>query len=89
MRSFLGGNGYSLNAHSEILSALGMLLNPVSLAPLLLSAVGGLAAGLVGGAPNPYTYPENLPRVNSHGDRAGPQVAGSRSPATSGRLLSW
>ncbi|GLD36011.1 MCE family protein [Mycobacterium kiyosense] len=71
VRSSLGGNGYSLNAHSEILSALGMLLNPVSLAPLLLSAVGGLAAGLVGGAPNPYTYPENLPRVNSHGGPGG------------------
>ncbi|MDP7704481.1 MULTISPECIES: MCE family protein [unclassified Mycobacterium] len=68
---FLGGNGYSLNSHSQILSALGLLLNPVSLVPLLLSQVGGLAAGLVGGAPNPYTYPENLPRVNAHGGPGG------------------
>ncbi|MHA7651137.1 MCE family protein [Mycobacterium sp. ML4] len=69
--TFLGGNGYSLNTHSEILSALGLLLNPVSLVPLLLSQVGGLAAGLVGGAPNPYTYPENLPRVNARGGPGG------------------
>ncbi|OBK14123.1 MCE family protein [Mycobacterium asiaticum] len=71
VRTFLGGNGYSLNTHSEILSALGALLNPVSLVPLLLSQVGGLAAGLVGGAPNPYTYPENLPRVNARGGPGG------------------
>jgi phospholipid/cholesterol/gamma-HCH transport system substrate-binding protein len=68
---FLGGNGYSLNSHSQILSALGLMLNPVSLVPLLLSQVGGLAAGLIGGAPNPYTYPENLPRVNAHGGPGG------------------
>jgi phospholipid/cholesterol/gamma-HCH transport system substrate-binding protein len=71
VRTFLGGNGYSLNTHSEILSALGLLLNPISLVPLLLSQVGGLAAGVVGGAPNPYTYPENLPRVNSRGGPGG------------------
>jgi len=68
---FLGGNGYSLNSHSQILSALGLMLNPVSLVPLLLSQVGGLAAGVIGGAPNPYTYPENLPRVNAHGGPGG------------------
>ena len=71
VRTFLGGNGYSLNSHSQILSALGLMLNPVSLVPLLLSQVGGLAAGIVGGAPNPYTYPENLPRVNAHGGPGG------------------
>jgi phospholipid/cholesterol/gamma-HCH transport system substrate-binding protein len=70
VRTFLGGNGYSLNTHSEILSALGMFLNPISLVPLLLSQVGGLA-GVVGGAPNPYTYPENLPRVNARGGPGG------------------
>ncbi|MFV8318319.1 MCE family protein [Mycobacterium sp. 23] len=68
---FLGGNGYSMNSHSQILSALGLMLNPVSLVPLLLSQVGGLAAGVIGGAPNPYTYPENLPRVNAHGGPGG------------------
>jgi phospholipid/cholesterol/gamma-HCH transport system substrate-binding protein len=69
--TFLGGNGYSLNTHSEVLSALGLMLNPGSLVPLLLSQVGGLAAGIVGGAPNPYTYPENLPRVNARGGPGG------------------
>ncbi|GAB2995891.1 MCE family protein [Mycobacterium bourgelatii] len=68
---FLGGNGYSLNSHTVPLSALGMMLNPISLVPLLLSQVGGLAAGLIGGAPNPYVWPENLPRVNAHGGPGG------------------
>lgn len=69
--TFLGGNGYSLNTHSQVLSGLGLMLNPTSLVPLLLTQVGGLAAGLVGGAPNPYTYPENLPRVNARGGPGG------------------
>ncbi|EUA14646.1 hypothetical protein I546_1367 [Mycobacterium kansasii 732] len=47
------------------------MLNPTSLVPLLLSQIGGLAAGVVGGAPNPYMYPENLPRVNAHGGPGG------------------
>ena len=68
--TFLGGNGYSLSTHTELLSGLGLLLNPVSLVPLLASGVGGLA-GLVGGAPNPYMYPENLPRVNARGGPGG------------------
>ena len=38
----LGGNGYSLRTHSEVL-----------------------------GAPNPYVYPDNLPRVNAHGGPEG------------------
>ncbi len=74
--TFLGGNGYSLNAHSELLSGLGFLLNPTSaitllglLTPLTLGAAG--LAGVVGGAPNPYTYPENLPRLNAHGGPGG------------------
>jgi phospholipid/cholesterol/gamma-HCH transport system substrate-binding protein len=75
-RTFLGGNGYSLNAHTELLSGLGLLLNPLSAATLLGLAVpltGGLAgvAGLVGGAPNPYIYPENLPRINARGGPGG------------------
>ncbi|BBZ72976.1 MCE family protein [Mycobacterium paraseoulense] len=68
--SFLGGNGYSLVAHTEALSGLGLLANPVSLVATLASLVGGLA-GVVGGAPNPYTYPENLPRVNARGGPGG------------------
>jgi phospholipid/cholesterol/gamma-HCH transport system substrate-binding protein len=70
--SFLGGNGYSLNAHTQALSGLGLVANPLSLAAvgLLTMGLGGLA-GLVGGAPNPYTYPENLPRVNAHGGPGG------------------
>jgi phospholipid/cholesterol/gamma-HCH transport system substrate-binding protein len=67
---FLGGNGYSLNTHTEATSGLGLFLNPVSAVPVLLSQVGGLA-GVVGGAPNPYTYPENLPRVNARGGPGG------------------
>ncbi|MFV0495168.1 MCE family protein [Mycobacterium sp.] len=70
-REALGGNGYSLNTHTQVMSGLGLMLNPVSMVPLLLSQVGGLAAGLVGGAPNPYTYPENLPRVNARGGPGG------------------
>lgn len=69
--TFLGGNGYSLNSHSEILSALGFLLNPTSLVPLLFSQVGLLGAQVVGGAPNPYIYPDNLPRVNGRGGPGG------------------
>jgi phospholipid/cholesterol/gamma-HCH transport system substrate-binding protein len=68
--SFLAGNGYSLNAHTEALSGLGLLANPVSAVATIASLVGGLA-GVVGGAPNPYTYPENLPRVNARGGPGG------------------
>ncbi|CPR13047.1 virulence factor mce family protein [Mycobacterium bohemicum DSM 44277] len=70
--SFLGGNGYSLNTESEALSGLGLLANPISLVPLALFTNGlGPLAGLIGGAPNPYTYPENLPRVNARGGPGG------------------
>lgn len=68
--TFLGGNGYSLNTHTELLSGLGLMLNPTAIVPLLASLAGG-AVGLVGGAPNPYMYPENLPRVNAHGGPGG------------------
>jgi phospholipid/cholesterol/gamma-HCH transport system substrate-binding protein len=77
-QTFLGGNGYSLNAHTELLSGLGLTLNPLSLATTLVlgaatMGVGNLAAlaGLAGGAPNPYNYPENLPRVNARGGPGG------------------
>lgn len=68
--SSLAGNGYSLNAHTEALSGLGLLANPVSAVATIASLVGGLA-GVVGGAPNPYIYPENLPRVNARGGPGG------------------
>jgi phospholipid/cholesterol/gamma-HCH transport system substrate-binding protein len=67
---FLGGNGYSLNDHAELLSGLGLFLNPLAAVATLASLLGGLA-GVVGGAPNPYVYPENLPRVNARGGPGG------------------
>jgi phospholipid/cholesterol/gamma-HCH transport system substrate-binding protein len=68
--SFLAGNGYSLNAHTQALSGLGLVANPVSAVVALASLFGGVA-GVVGGAPNPYVYPENLPRVNARGGPGG------------------
>ena len=41
------------------------------------------------GAPNPYIYPDNLPRVNAKGGPGGAPVAGSASTATSGRRRTW
>ena len=70
VRTYLGGNGYSLNTETEALSGLGLIANPVSAVPTMLSLFGGLA-GVVGGAPNPYMYPENLPRVNARGGPGG------------------
>jgi phospholipid/cholesterol/gamma-HCH transport system substrate-binding protein len=66
-----GGNGYSLRSESEIFSGLGLTLSLPGLGLTLAS--GGLLAlaGVVGGAPNPYVYPENLPRVNAHGGPGG------------------
>jgi phospholipid/cholesterol/gamma-HCH transport system substrate-binding protein len=65
-----GGNGYALNANSQLLSGAGLLLNPVAAVPALASVFGGLA-GVITGAPNPYIYPENLPRVNARGGPGG------------------
>ncbi|OCB19940.1 MCE family protein [Mycobacterium intracellulare] len=65
-----GFNGYSLNMDTEVLSGLGLIANPVSAVPVIASLVGGIA-GVVGGAPNPYIYPENLPRVNARGGPGG------------------
>ena len=68
--SFLGGNGYSLNAHTEALSGLGLAgSTPCRRWPPLASLFGGLA-GLVGGAPNPYTYP-GKPAAGERPRRAG------------------
>lgn len=70
--SFLGGNGYSQNSHTLALGGLGLVANPLSLAALAIFTMGlGPLAGLVGGAPNPYIYPENLPRVNARGGPGG------------------
>jgi phospholipid/cholesterol/gamma-HCH transport system substrate-binding protein len=65
-------NGYSLNMNTEALSGLGLVANPLSLVAVaaLTMGLGGIA-GVVGGAPNPYTYPENLPRVNARGGPGG------------------
>jgi phospholipid/cholesterol/gamma-HCH transport system substrate-binding protein len=66
-----GGNGYALRARTEVLSAAGLLLTPAGLTGAALS-LGSLGlAGLVVGAPNPYIYPENLPRVNARGGPEG------------------
>jgi phospholipid/cholesterol/gamma-HCH transport system substrate-binding protein len=70
VRTYLGGNGYSLNTMTEALSGLGLIANPVSAVVAIASQVGGLA-GLIGGAPNPYIWPENLPRVNARGGPGG------------------
>src|SRR5262249_52767160 len=75
---YLGGNGYSLNDRAELLSGLSLMLNPLSLVTILgvgvatmgLGAVASLA-GLAGGSPNPYIWPENLPRVNARGGPGG------------------
>lgn len=65
------GNGYSLRTVSEALSGAGLALSLPGLG--ITAATGGLAAlsALVAGSPNPYTYPENLPRVNAHGGPGG------------------
>jgi phospholipid/cholesterol/gamma-HCH transport system substrate-binding protein len=62
---------YSLRSETEIFSGLGLALGLPQLG--LTLATGGLLAlgGLVGGAPNPYVYPDNLPRVNAHGGPGG------------------
>jgi len=70
--AFTGGsNGYSLRQMSKLLSGAGLLLTPAGFSgtALTLGALG--LAGLVGGAPNPYIYPENLPRVNARGGPGG------------------
>jgi phospholipid/cholesterol/gamma-HCH transport system substrate-binding protein len=67
---FLGGNGYSLNDRAEVTSGLGLLLNPVA-AVATVASLFGAAGTLVGGAQNPYIWPENLPRVNARGGPAG------------------
>ena len=66
-----GGNGYGLKTMTELMSGLGGILTLPGLAGT--AATMGLLglAGLVGGAPNPYVYPDNLPRVNARGGPGG------------------
>ncbi|RUP01112.1 MAG: MCE family protein [Mycobacterium sp.] len=66
-----GGNGYGLKTMTELTSGLGGILTLPGLTGAVLSQGLLGVAGLVGGAPNPYTYPENLPRVNARGGPGG------------------
>jgi phospholipid/cholesterol/gamma-HCH transport system substrate-binding protein len=71
-RTFLGGNGYSLRTETEALSGLGLILNPLGAVATIGATLGlGGLAGLVGGAPNPYIYPDNLPRISARGGPGG------------------
>jgi phospholipid/cholesterol/gamma-HCH transport system substrate-binding protein len=73
--TFLGGNGYSLITNTAALSGLGLIANPLGLVASAGLTLGlGAAAGLVGGAPNPYIWPENLPRTNARGGPGGAPV---------------
>ena len=84
-----GGNGYALRTMTELTSGLGGILTLPGLAGTA-ATVGLLGlAGLVGGAPNPFVYPDNLPRVNAHGGPGVRPVAGRPSPMTCGRLRVW
>jgi virulence factor Mce-like protein len=66
-----GGNGYALRTMTELTSGLGGILTLPGLAGTVLTqGLLGLA-GVVGGAPNPYVYPDNLPRVNARGGPGG------------------
>ena len=70
--AFTGGfGGYELRTNVALLSGLGLIASAPGLG--LTLATQGLAglAGLVGGSPNPYIYPENLPRINAHGGPGG------------------
>jgi phospholipid/cholesterol/gamma-HCH transport system substrate-binding protein len=66
-----GGNGYALRTMTELMSGLGGILTlPGLTGTVLTQGLLGLA-GLVGGAPNPYVYPDNLPRINARGGPGG------------------
>ncbi|TAM68794.1 MCE family protein [Mycobacterium sp.] len=81
--AFLGGNGYSLITNTAVLSGLGLIANPLGLVAAAGLTLGlGATAGLVGGAPNPYIWPENLPRLNARGGPGG--APGCWQPITRG-----
>ena len=74
--AFTGGfGGYELRTNVALLSGLGLLLSAPGIGIMGAALVPsmGLAsiAGLIGGSPNPYIYPENLPRINAHGGPGG------------------
>jgi phospholipid/cholesterol/gamma-HCH transport system substrate-binding protein len=62
---------YSLRSETELFSGLGLALSLPGLG--ITAASMGLSAltGVIGGSPNPYIYPENLPRINAHGGPMG------------------
>jgi phospholipid/cholesterol/gamma-HCH transport system substrate-binding protein len=62
---------YSLKADAEVLGGLGFALNLPTTGITAATMGLGALAGLIGGAPNAYVYPENLPRVNAHGGPGG------------------
>ncbi|MEB3981593.1 MCE family protein [Mycobacterium sp. 663a-19] len=66
-----GGNGYALKTMTELTSGLGGILTLPGLVGTVATAGLLGVAGLVGGAPNPYVYPDNLPRVNARGGPGG------------------
>jgi phospholipid/cholesterol/gamma-HCH transport system substrate-binding protein len=66
-----GVGGYALRTETKALSGLGLALSLPGLGATVATMGLAALAGLVGGAPNPYIYPENLPRVNSHGGPGG------------------
>jgi phospholipid/cholesterol/gamma-HCH transport system substrate-binding protein len=74
--AFTGGfGGYELRTNVALLGGLGLLASAPGIGIMAAATVPsmGLAAiaGLVGGSPNPYIYPENLPRINAHGGPGG------------------
>jgi phospholipid/cholesterol/gamma-HCH transport system substrate-binding protein len=66
-----GRNGYALATESELLSGAGLLLSLPGLGMTAATLGQAALAGLITGGPNPYVYPENLPRVNAHGGPGG------------------
>jgi phospholipid/cholesterol/gamma-HCH transport system substrate-binding protein len=62
---------YSLRSDTAFLGGLDLALSLPGLG--ITAATMGLSAitGLIGGSPNPYIYPDNLPRVNAHGGPGG------------------
>jgi phospholipid/cholesterol/gamma-HCH transport system substrate-binding protein len=74
--AFTGGfGGYELRTNVALLSGLGVLaslpgLGIIGATALPTMGLSGLA-GLVGGSPNPYLYPENLPKINARGGPGG------------------
>ena len=70
--AFTGGfGGYELRTNVALLSGLGLSASLPGLGITAATMGLGTLAGLVGGSPNPYIYPENLPRINAHGGPGG------------------